>query len=40
MYELIGKYKLQLEKVYDDTHDKTYIFTMVSAYILIVYNTN
>lgn len=25
MYKLMGKYKLSLEKVYDDKHDKTYI---------------
>ncbi len=27
MYALIGRYGLQLSKVYDDKHFKTYIFT-------------
>lgn len=27
MYKIVGKYGLQLSKVYDDKHFKTYIFT-------------
>ena len=27
MYKIIGKYGLQLKKVWDDKHFKTYIFT-------------
>lgn len=27
MYKLVGKYGLQLVEVYDDKHDKTYLFS-------------